>query len=229
MNINTCISNLDVSSSSTDANPCEDYCAMFNPVTYHRHLEGDLNKYYAYSMTIKNLSQKLQSDYDEDNKKKEDVVQASGRLLESQLKKLRQKYKKTVKKSKGRILSSTTLSHESFDADGKMDEEVNVISQFNKEFKTALIKPIAYKFEEDTSIRNQIDYKKSIFTMGLEKYFNLPEFKSTVKSEGINFYSQGESAQITKNNAIKVFQNSDPANANATGRELTDWFKNIGA
>lgn len=119
------------------------------------------------------------------------------------MKQLRRKYKK-VKKSKGRILEGS-LNHADFDAEGKMDEEVNVISQFNKEFKTALIKPIAYKFEEDTSIRNQIDYKKSIFTMGLEKYFNLPEYKTVVRKDGVNFYTYGEGAQITKSNAITVF------------------------
>lgn len=33
-----------------------------------------------------------------------------------------------------------------------MNEDINEISQFNKEFKTALIRPITYNFKEDLSI-----------------------------------------------------------------------------
>lgn len=41
--------------------------------------------------------------------------------------------------------------------------------------------------------------------MGLEKYFNLPEFRSIVRNDGVNFYTLGEGAVINKNNAIRVF------------------------
>lgn len=34
MSISTCTSNLNVSSNGNN-NPCEEYCSMFNPVTYH--------------------------------------------------------------------------------------------------------------------------------------------------------------------------------------------------
>ena len=197
---------------------------MFNPVTYHQYLEGDLNKYYAYAMTIKNMSNKMQEDYDEDNRKKSEKISVHGRLLESTLKKLRNKYKKT-KRTNQRILSATKLEHADFNSEGKMDEEVNVISQFNKEFKTALIKPISYKFEEDTSIRNQIDYKKSLFIMGLDKYYNLPEYRTVVKPQGVNFFTYGEGAAITKNNAIQVFQKSDPNNANLGEDALLKFVK----
>lgn len=61
--------------------------------------------------------------------------------------------------------------------------------------------------------------------MGLEKYFNLPEFKSIVRKDGVNFYTYGESAAINKNNAIKVFQDSDPANKNLGERQLMDYFR----
>jgi hypothetical protein len=71
MAINTCKSNL---TNNTALKSCEEYCSMFNPVTYNKYLEGDLNKYFAYSMTIKNLSTKNQEEYDDDNKGKGLVV-----------------------------------------------------------------------------------------------------------------------------------------------------------
>ena len=106
MSINTCVSNLNVSE-TTQENPCEEFCNQFNPVTYHKYLEGDLNKYYAYSMTIKNMSKKLQEDYDHENNKKDLIVQKHGRLLESAMKKYRIKYK--PKKLTKRILAATKL------------------------------------------------------------------------------------------------------------------------
>lgn len=38
------------------------------------------------------------------------------------------KAKKVTKKSKGRILAEDKLSHPDFDQDGKMNEDINVIS-----------------------------------------------------------------------------------------------------
>lgn len=112
-------------------------------------------------MSIENMSKKLQEDYDEENKFKGPLAQKSGRLLEDRLTKLRQHYKvkfskdkKIKKSSKGRILAEDKLSHPDFDQEGKMNEDVNVISQFNKEFKTALVRPITYNFNEDTTTQH---------------------------------------------------------------------------
>lgn len=130
-------------SNSTALKNCEPYCAMFNPTVYNDNLEGDLNKFAAYSKSIANLSQKLQEEYDEDNKFKGPLAQKSGRLLEDNLKKLREHFLKKKTKStlkKQRILATDKLSHPDFDAEGKMDEDANVVSQFNKEFKTSLVR-----------------------------------------------------------------------------------------
>jgi len=80
MAINTCKSNLN---NSTALKNCEPYCAMFNPTVYNEYLEGDLNKFSAYSKSIENMSHKLQEEYDDENKFKGPLAQKSGRLLEA--------------------------------------------------------------------------------------------------------------------------------------------------
>lgn len=45
MTINTCKTNL---TNPTALKNCEGYCSLFNPTTYNKYLEGDLNKYFAF-------------------------------------------------------------------------------------------------------------------------------------------------------------------------------------
>lgn len=86
-----------------------------------------------------------------------------------------------------------------------MNEDINEISQFNKEFKTALIRPITYNFKEDLSIQHIISFTTSLFGTGIDKIYDLASFSSTVKSKGIDFYVFGKSASINKGTAITVF------------------------
>lgn len=216
MTINTCKTNL---TNPTALKNCEGYCSLFNPTTYNKYLEGDLNKYFAYQMSIDNMSKKLQEDYDEENKFKGPV---SGRLLADQFKKIRKAAKKT---SKGRILAEDKLSHPDFDQDGKMNEDVNVISQFNKEFKTALVRPITYNFNEDTTTQHQVDYEASLYNMGIDKIYNLPKYRVVLREYGIDYFTISQGAVINKNNAIKVFQKIDPSNLDAGARELMNVLK----
>ena len=95
-----------------------------------------------------------------------------------------------------------------------MNEDINEISQFNKEFKTALIRPITYNFKEDLSIQHIISFTMSIFATGIDKIYDLATYTSTVKAQGIDFFVYGKSASINKGTAITVFQKSDPANRN---------------
>ena len=74
----------------------------------------------------------------------------------------------------------TDIKHPDFNEEGKLDEDVNEISQFNKEFKTALIRPITYDFEEDLSIKHRIDFESSIVATGLDKIYDLTKFKTIV-------------------------------------------------
>lgn len=199
MALNTCKSNL---TNQTALKNCEGYCQMFNPTVFNEYLEGDLNKFYAYAMSIANMTDKLQEDYDQENKFKSPLEQKK-RLLSS-----KKKGAKKVKKfslEKKRVLSADKLEHPDFDAEGKMNEDVNEISQFNKEFKTALIRPVNYIFKEDTTTQHQVDYDQSLFSMGIDKIYNLPKYKVVVRTEGLNFYTYSQGAVINKNNAIKVF------------------------
>lgn len=106
-----------------------------------------------------------------------------------------------------------------------MNEDVNVISQFNKEFKTALVRPITYNFNEDTTTQHQVDYEASLFNMGIDKIYNIPKYKVVLREKGIDYYTIGQGAVINKNNAIKVFQNIDPSNLDSGARELMNALK----
>lgn len=147
--------------------------------------------------------------------------------MAGRMKKLQKHLKssKKIKKSKGRILAEDKLSHPDFDQDGKMNEEVNVISQFNKEFKTALVRPITYNFNEDTTTQHQVDYEASLFNMGIDKIYNLPKYRVVLREYGIDYFTISQGAVINKNNAIKVFQQIDPSNLDAGARELMNVLK----
>lgn len=112
---------------------------------------------------------------------------------------------KKIKKSHGRILAEDKLDHPDFDQEGKMNEDVNVISQFNKEFKTALVRPITYNFNEDTTTQHQVDYEASLYNMGIDKIYNIPKYKVVLREYGIDYFTISQGAVINKNNAIKVF------------------------
>lgn len=68
-----------------------------------------------------------------------------------------------------------------------------------------MIKPILYKLEEDTSIRHKIDFENSIFTMGVDKIYDLPKYRVLLRETGIDFHSYGKTSSINKSTAISVF------------------------
>ena len=86
-----------------------------------------------------------------------------------------------------------------------MDETENELTQFNKEFKTSLIRPIIYNFKEDMSVKHQVNFNSSLFTTGLDKTYDLTKFKTVLSSEGLDLYDMGKSATVTKSNAQTVF------------------------
>lgn len=115
--------------------------------------------------------------------------------------------------------------HRDFNEEGRLDEDINEISQFNKEFKTALIRPIVYDFDEDLTIKHRINYDESCFGMGLDKYFNLANFKTTIRDYGINYFYSGRSSHVNKKTAIEVFRKMDPDNKNKGEDDLMKYLQ----
>ena len=73
------------------------------------------------------------------------------------------------------------LNHPDFDEEGKMDETVNVITEFNKAQKTSLIRPIIYRFDEDVEIYHHVNFSASVMGVGLDNYYDLRKFKHVIR------------------------------------------------
>jgi hypothetical protein len=163
---------------------CAKFCARFNPTKYDEFLEGEVDKLFSYEKSLKKLIVRMRQRYEHELKVEEEN-RKQGRILDE----------KAVK----------TTTH--------MDEEVNEINTFNKEFKTALVRPITYSFNEDLSVKYHINFDESLVAFGVEHIYNLLEFRGSIQSKGINFYNYGEMSMIDKDTAMKVFEKLNPNNA----------------
>jgi hypothetical protein len=164
---------------------CSKFCTRFNPTKYDQFLEGEVDKLFGYEKSLKKLITAMKAKYDRELKAEEETKKL-GRILTDE---------KEVKQT------------------ARMDEEINEINTFNKEFKTALVRPITYNFNEDLSVKYHINYDESLFAFGVERIYNLAEFKTVILPKGINFYNYGEMSTIDKDTAMKVFEKLNPNNA----------------
>ena len=155
------------------------------PVKYDIYLEGEIDKLTSFEKSIKKLIEKMKRKYEKDLKDEEEFYKNERQLSETK------EVKQTV----------------------RLDEEVNQINLFNKEFKTAFVRPISYDFSEDLSIKYHINFSEPLFAGGVERLYNLVVFKTLIEKDGLNFYNYGEMAVIDKESAMKVFENLNPENA----------------
>ena len=149
-----------------------------------------MGKLYAYSRTLKK--------YIRQNEIKQE------KFMKAEAEKNKLEGKKT-----GRLLEETakvvkTVEH--------LDEDVSEITEFNKQFKTALVRPISYSFNEDFDIKYNINFDESIFAMGLERVYTLADFRTVIRRNGINFYDYRPD-NINRDSAIKAFADLDPNRA----------------
>lgn len=164
---------------------CSKFCGRFNPTKYDEFLEGEIDKLFGYEKSVKKLIVKMKDKYQQEIKAEEETKKL-GRVLADE---------KEVKQT------------------ARMDEDINEINTFNKEFKTALVRPITYSFNEDLTIKYHINFDETLFAFGVERIYNLIEFKGIIDKKGINFYNYGEMAMIDKDTAMKVFEKLNPDNA----------------
>lgn len=194
MEVNNCKKGL----KSEDAHRfCTAYCTRFNPTKYDQFFEGELDKLFSYEKILAKMAIDAETKYENDNGEKSlDMTKPpSKRILSSS---------KSVK----RILSEKKAGKSGVK---KQDETVNEISKFNEEFKTALIRPITYNFEEDLTIKHIISFDEPVIEPGLDKVFEIMKFKFIMQRKGIDFHAYGKSASITKDSAIDAFSKLNPA------------------
>jgi len=174
---------------------CSSYCKRFNPVKYNQYLEGEIDKLFSYQKSLKTLMDKMKRRY------------------EHYIKKEQQYFKEEAEannKSERQLAETKEVK-----TTGRLEEDVNEINEFNTQFKTALIRPITYEFEEDLSIKFHINFDESLFAPGVERLYNLVDFKTMVLQKGIHFYNYGEGSMIDKDTAMKIFEQLNPENAKA--------------
>jgi len=167
---------------------CQPLCTRFNPTKYDEYFEGELDKLFSYEKQLDLMAQQAEKKYTDDTADKPLDMSAP---------------------PKQRILAENQKNK--FDVK-KQDENVNEISKFNEEFKTALIRPITYIFDEDLTIKHTIKFGESVYETGLDKVFEVINYKMIMKPKGVDFHAYGKSASITKNSAIDAFAKLNPAN-----------------
>lgn len=168
---------------------CNAFCTRFNPVKYDEFFEGELDKLFSYEKTLATMAEEAHEKYENDNGEKPLDMTAP-------------QHKRMLSEAKSKSKSDVK----------KQDENVNEISKFNEEFKTALIRPITYSFEEDLTIKHIINFDESVLEPGLDKVFDLMKFKFVMKPKGVDFHAYGKSAGINKDSAIDAFSKLNPGN-----------------
>lgn len=175
---------------------CTRFCRRFNPVKYDESLEGELEK-----------------------------LAILAHHLERRIKRLKINERKSV-----------AAEHESDKNDGgrsrileveenkkphkaHLDTETDEIITFNREFTTALLRPIPYHFKADLGIKYNVQFDESIIKTGFEKIYDVVEYRNRFQEVGLDFNSYGQMALIDRDVAMKIF---DLINPEANSSDLFD-------
>lgn len=174
---------------------CSGFCKRFNPVKYDRYLEGELEKLFSYSKSLEVL-----------------IGENEERNLRDEM---NNKIDKGRKLAAGRKLAENGAPAKK-NAVQELDEEKDQVSEFNEENHASLITTITYNFDEDLSTRHKISFDDSVFGMGLEKFYNLVDYRTSIsEGEGLDFFTLGTTAGIKREAAVEVFRKMNPDNVKA--------------
>lgn len=168
---------------------CADYCSRFNPVKYDDDLEGELDRMASFSFF---LTRRL-------------------RFLNKMELRLRKEEEANDKVNGRRILeesginSSTPIVHKPH-----LEDSIDELTDFNNKFGTTLLKPVSYNFKTDLSVKYNLKFDESIFKLGFERVYNLVDYHTLVRKEGIDYFSLGDNANIDYDYASKIFELMNP-------------------
>ena len=173
---------------------CADYCEHFHPIRYDQMLEGQLGQLYEYEKKLRRLADKKEKIFNLKTKVNEinAIFSSKKRLLEEA-----PPAEKPAENAEGE--------------EGPKEEEDpeegggNEITNFNKEFKTNLVRPVTYDFDNDILKKHMMDFEEPIVDVGVARKFKLVEFGMVSQVIGVNFSVFGRSAAINKENAITIF------------------------
>lgn len=161
---------------------CEEFCSRFNPVKFDTYLEGELDKLFILHGFFQKRIQWLKDRH----------------LRQVALE------KESAQKIHRRILEEHSVK------EALNYEEPNEITKFNKEFRTTLVRPIPYHFQDDLSIKYQVHFDESVIKASQEVVYNLVEFEGAIAALGIDFYQDGQLSSIDRPTAERVFELLNP-------------------
>jgi len=179
-------------------NACGPFCQKFNPVKYDESLEGELDKLASY---VHYLERRI-------------------RRLKHQEKKEAEAEKEAGHPYVRRILSES--EHEPVHKPD-LDEEVDELIAFNRQFQGALLRPIPYHFKADLTVKYNVQFDEPIIKTGFEKLYDLVDYKARFADVGIDYNSYGQMAVIERDTAMKVFEILNPEKT--LGISLDDYLK----
>lgn len=177
---------------------CAKFCQKFNPVKYDENLEGELDKLASYAHYLERRMRRLRNQ----EKKASEAEREADKLPDS------------------RILSveDQELQHKP-----ELDEKVDELIGFNRQFQGALLRPIPYHFKADLTVKYNVQFDEPIIKTGFEKLYDVIEFKAKFADLGIDFNSYGQMAVIERDVAMKVFEVLNPEKT--LGISLDDYLK----
>lgn len=185
---------------------CQKLCQRFNPIKLDRYFEGEVDKMQSLAkfihLKVDYMMRKLNRKKKKNRSDSEEVIPRSLRGLNDR-----------------RILEEDEAddkTQKGFNKTVHLNEDLNEVSVFNRQFKTALIPPIEYDFKTDFKIKANRGFYDPLIDMGPEVIYNLPHYQNQVNITGIDFSMFGRKEKIALDNAMVVFSSLNPDANNST-------------
>lgn len=181
-------------------NACTGFCSRFNPIKYDSSLEGEIDKLANFAMYLERRIRivKLEEKRASESEKEADKQPENRRILEVE------DEKKVQRKP-------------------QLDEETDELIAFNRQFQTALLRPVSYRFKSDLAIKYNVQFDEPIIRTGFERIFDIIEFKGRFAEDGINYNSYGQMINIDREVAMKIFEIINPEKQ--TGFSFEDFLR----
>lgn len=166
---------------ATAAHECYDYCSRFNPAKFNKMFEGGFVRLLSYRVWLnKEINGKLFPQFNFNNKRDLNI---GGRILSDA---------KTAAApaAAAKVVAAATIQRRSTATPKVLPPPpplLTPIAEFNIKFGTKLINPVSYSAAEDFRKISRLNYRRSLFKVGPNKFYNIADFRVVLDTSGINF------------------------------------------
>lgn len=190
---------------------CAKYCEHFHPIKFDQMLEGQLGQFYEFEKTLRKAADNRDKVFNKKTKINElsAIFSSKKRLLEE-------------------APAEKPADAENKEGETPKDEEEpeegggNEITKFNKLYKTKLLRPVTFNFDNEILKKHMIDFDEPIVDIGVARKYKLVEFGMVNQIIGVNFSAFGRSALINKENAIILFNETSKIQPPQEDEQLSD-------